>query len=99
MRIYQPERTDVPEDEHRALLEAARSNFVSKISDLPGFVSYYFMEAGEGKIASISIFESQTAADASNNLAQEWVKNEQVAEFLHMPPQIVAGEVLVHQSA
>lgn len=78
--------------------EAARKvseNFVPLISQIPGFVAYYWVNAGGGVMFSTSIFQDQTGTEESNRRAADWVK-EDLASVLPNPPQITAGEVVAH---
>lgn len=62
-----------------------------------GFVAYYAINAGDGVVASISVFETQAGAEESNRMAASWVK-QNLASLLPTPPEITAGEVGVHQT-
>ena len=72
--------------------------FVSIISQVPGFVAYYFIDAGDGVMVSMSVYENQAGADESNELAREWVA-ENLAALLPHPPQISEGDVVAHGTA
>ena len=70
--------------------------FVPLISQLPGFVAYYWVDAGSGVMVSTSVFESQAAAEESNLKARGWVQ-QNIASMLPNPPQITAGRVVAHK--
>lgn len=72
--------------------------FVPIISEVPGFVAYYWVDAGDGVMVSTSVYETQDGAEQSNSKAAEWVK-ENLASLLPNPPQITAGEVVAHRTA
>ncbi len=78
-------------------LVGAEGGFASILSTAPGFIAYYAIDAGDGVVASISIFADQAGAEESNRLAADWVK-QHLAAHLPNPPQITAGEVMVHQA-
>jgi len=40
--------------------------FIPIISEMPGFVAYYLVDAGEGIIVSTSVFEHKEAEEESN---------------------------------
>lgn len=69
--------------------------FVPLIKDISGFVTYYWLDAGDGLMASTSVFEDQAGADESNERAADWVR-ENLASLLPNPPQITEGEVVAH---
>jgi hypothetical protein len=80
--------------------EAARrvsEEFVDIISDIPGFVAYFALNAGQGEIGSVSVFEDQQSAEESNARAQEWVR-QNLGEILPTPPDFAAGEVVAYRA-
>ena len=79
-------------------LVGEEGGFASILSKAPGFIAYYAVDAGDGVVASISVFEDQTGAEESNRMAADWVK-ENLAAHLPNPPQITAGEARVHKAA
>jgi hypothetical protein len=71
--------------------------FVPIISELPGFVAHYLVDAGDGVTVSTSVFEHKDAEEQSTFLAGEFVA-EHLATLLPNPPQITAGEVLAYKA-
>ena len=71
--------------------------FVPIISEMPGFVAYYWVDAGEGVMVSTSVFEHKDAEEQSNWRAGDFVANN-LASLLPNPPQITAGEVVAHKA-
>jgi hypothetical protein len=71
--------------------------FVPIISELPGFVAYYAVDAGDGVVLSTSVFEHKDAEEQSTFLAGEFVA-EHLATLLPNPPQITAGEVIAYKT-
>jgi hypothetical protein len=71
--------------------------FVPIISELPGFVAYYAVDAGDGVVLSTSVFEHKDAEEQSTFLAGEFVA-EHLATLLPNPPQITAGEVIAYKA-
>jgi hypothetical protein len=67
------------------------------ISKVPGFVAYYWADAGGGVKISTSIFENQSGAEESNKRAADYVR-EKMASLVPKPPQIMAGEVVAHKT-
>jgi hypothetical protein len=72
--------------------------FVPLISQLPGFVAYYWVDAGGGVMISTSVFQDQASAQESNRKAADWVRQNNMASVLPNPPQIAAGEVVAHNA-
>ena len=71
--------------------------FVPIISELPGFVAHYLVDAGDGVTVSTSVFEHKDAEEQSTFVAGEFVA-EHLAPLLPNPPQITAGEVLAYKA-
>ena len=67
--------------------------FVPLLKELPGFVAYYWVDAGGGLMASTSVFEDRSGAEASVERAADWVR-ENIAELLPNPPEVITGEVV-----
>ena len=72
--------------------------FVPMISQLPGFVAYYWVDAGGGVMISTSVFQDQATAQESNRKAEDWVRQNNMASVMPNPPQITAGEVVAHKA-
>ena len=79
------------------LMRIIKEGAVPILRDVPGFITYYVLDAGEGVVATISVFENQAGADESNRRAADWVR-ENVAAFQPGQPEITAGEVRVHSA-
>ena len=66
--------------------------FIPIISEMPGFVAYYCVDAGDGVMLSASVFEHKEAEEQSNWQAGDFVA-EHLAPLLPNPPQVTTGEV------
>ena len=71
--------------------------FVPLVSQIPGFVAYYWVDAGGGVMISTSVFQDQSRAEESNRRAADWVR-QNLATLLPNPPQITAGEVVAYKA-
>ena len=69
--------------------------FVPIVSSVPGFVAYYWVDAGGGVMVSTGVFENLAAAEESSRRAADWVKDN-LASLLPNPPQTTTGEVVAH---
>ncbi|MGW6985534.1 hypothetical protein ACWGE1_39765 [Streptomyces sp. NPDC054932] len=67
--------------------------FVPIMRRVPGFVAYYWVDAGGGVMVSTSVFQDRAGADESIERAAQFVR-ENLAQFLPNPPQVTAGEVV-----
>jgi hypothetical protein len=70
-----------------------REGFIQLIREVPGFVAYYWVDAGGGVMVSTSVFENQAGAEESTKRAADFVR-ENLASLLPNPPQVTAGEVV-----
>ena len=77
--------------------EVAQEGFVPMISEMPGFVAYYLVDAGDGVSVSTSVFEHTDAEEQSNFRAGGFVA-EPLAPLLPNPPQVTAGEVVAYRA-
>ena len=73
-------------------------SFVPLISQLPGFIAYYWVDAGGGVMISTSVFKDQATAQESNRKAADWVRQNNLAALLPNPPEIMEGEVVSYKT-
>ncbi len=73
----------------------ANEGFLPIIREIEGFVDYYFVDTGDGVMASTSIFEDPSGEEESNWRAGEFVV-QHLEPLLPNPPHITAGEVVAH---
>jgi hypothetical protein len=71
--------------------------FIPIISEMPGFIAYYFADTGDGVMVSTSVFEHKDAEEQSNFRAGQFVA-ENLAPLLPNPPQVSAGEVVASKA-
>jgi hypothetical protein len=74
-------------------------SFMSLISELPGFVAYFWVDAGDGVMISTSVFQDQASQEESNTKAADWVQQNNMAAVMPNPPHITAGEVVAYKIA
>ena len=80
------------------LMRRVEEGFAPIISKAPGFIAYLALDAGDGVVASVSMFADQAGAEESNRLAADYVRAN-LASLVSNPPEITAGEVKVHKAA
>ncbi|MDX6435440.1 MAG: hypothetical protein QOK34_274 [Gaiellaceae bacterium] len=76
------------------LAKNADEKLIPKLKELPGFSGYYLIEAGNGDMTSISLFDTSEQADKSSRIASTWVRDEKLETALPNPPKITFGEVV-----
>jgi hypothetical protein len=67
--------------------------FLPLVREIPGYVACYLMDAGNGALASLGLFETPEGADTTARLAHEWFGKEW-GSFRPLPPEVISGEVL-----
>lgn len=67
--------------------------FVPLLKEIDGLTAYHFIDAGDGVMCSMSVFDDKAGADASNERAAGWVQ-ENLAELAPNPPSVIEGEVV-----
>lgn len=67
--------------------------FVPLLRRVPGFVAYYWVDAGGGVMVSTSVFEDQSGAEESIERAADFVRDN-LASLLPNRPQVTAGMVV-----
>ncbi|NUW33746.1 hypothetical protein HTZ77_20235 [Nonomuraea sp. SMC257] len=70
-----------------------KEEFLPLLRDVPGFVAYYWVDAGDGVMLSTSVFEDEAGAEESTKRAADYVR-ESMASLLPNAPQVTAGEVV-----
>ena len=73
-------------------------SFVPLLEGVPGFIAYYWIDAGDGVMASLSVFESREGADKSVEIARAWVA-EHAPTLIPNPPRVTEGPVVASATA
>ena len=84
--------------EPQEIKKEVEEGFVPIISEMPGFVAYYCVDAEDGVIVTTSVFEHKAAEEESTFVAGEFVE-EHLLPLLPNRPQITAGEVVVYKGS
>jgi hypothetical protein len=87
-------------DQNRAdeLTKKVGETLMPRLSEMPGFRSYYLIEADKGVMRSISFFDTPAQADESTRVAATWVRDEKLERALPNPPKVTSGEVSVEKA-
>jgi hypothetical protein len=80
------------------LSKKVNESLMPRLSKLPGFGGYYLIEAGNGVMTSVSLFETAAQADESSHLVFGWVQDEDLDKALPNAPMITSGEVIAHHT-
>jgi hypothetical protein len=78
--------------------QLVQEGFVPIISEIPGFVAYYWVDAGDGVMVSTSVYEHKDTEEQTNFVAGEFVQ-EHLLPLMPNPPQITTGEVVAYKAS
>jgi hypothetical protein len=80
------------------LIRKVNETLIPRLSELPGFMGYYLMEAGEGTVRSISLFDTSSQAEDSTRVAAEWTRDEKLEKLIPNAPKVMTRKVLAHET-
>ena len=69
-----------------------------ELKKLPGFSGYYLIEAGNGVISSVGLFETAEQADESTMVVSKWITDENFASAIPNAPKITTGKVVAQSN-
>ncbi len=69
---------------------------IPELSKLDGFAGYYLIEAGNGILSSLGLFERQEQVDESTKLVAKWITDEHLDKVIPNAPKITSGKVVAH---
>ena len=93
VRMYQVDPDKV--DEFKQLVN---ETFLPIIEEAPGFRAYYALDAGGGRIASVSVFDDRAGAEESTKMAADNIRKN-MASLAPNPPEVLEGEVYANAAA
>jgi hypothetical protein len=80
-----------------ALMHKVDEIFADRIEGLDGFEAYHALDCGRNEILSISVFRDQASAEASDDLALQFV-GEELGEFDIERTEVIGGGVIVSRA-
>jgi hypothetical protein len=80
------------------LTDKVNETLVPQLTKLPGFKGYYLIEAGNGILSSLGLFETSEQVEESSKVAAGWVRDENLSELLPNEPKITIGKVVAHST-
>jgi hypothetical protein len=73
-------------------------SLVPKLSKLQGFKGYYLIEAGDGVMSSLGLFENVDQVDESSKITTSWMRDEKLETAFPIPPKVTTGKVVAHKN-
>jgi hypothetical protein len=71
---------------------------VPELRKLPGFAGYYLIEADNGVLSSLGLFETAEQADQSTKVVAQWIQDENFTSAMPNAPKITSGKVVAHSN-
>ena len=71
---------------------------VPQLRELPGCSGYYLIQAGNGVLSSLGLFETSEQADESTKLVTKWITDENFNTVIPNAPKITSGRVVAHSN-
>ena len=72
--------------------------FLPQLRELSGFAGYYLIEAGNGVLSSLGLFETADQADESSKVVAKWITDENFSSAIPNAPKITTGKVVAHSN-
>lgn len=88
----------VDQNRTHELVGKVNESLIPKLSRLEGFKGYYLIEAGDGVMSSLGLFETPAQADESTRVAASWVSDEKLEAAFPNAPKITSGKVVSHKN-
>jgi len=71
---------------------------VPQLRKLPGFTGFYLIEAGNGVLSSLGLFETSEQGDESTKVVAKWITDENFSKAIPNAPKITSGKVLAQSN-
>ena len=87
-------------DQNRSaeLTRKVNESLVPTLSKLPGFAGYYLIEAENGVLSSLGLFETPEQGKESSNVVATWIRDEKLETMIPNAPKITSGQVVAHSN-
>jgi hypothetical protein len=89
-------RYTIEREKMSQLMRDIRQNFLPLISQVPGFLAYDAVDAGD-RLVTVSMFETKEGATESTRRTAQYVKGQKAFQLADV--EITEGEVTVHKAA
>ena len=78
------------------LTDKVNETLIPKLNKLPGFIGYYLVDAGNGVVTSLGLFETPEQGMESTKLVTTWIREEKLDTILPNAPKITSGKIVAH---
>ena len=80
------------------LVKKVDENLLPTLSELPGFNGYSLIDAGNGVMTSVDVFDTAAQADESTRVVGSWLREQKLDTVFSTAPKITSGPVVVHKT-
>ena len=80
------------------LLHLVDSDFAESVEEMDGFMEYQVLECGNGEIITISTFRDRQSAEASMEMAADWVRDTLTRKYDLTRLEGFVGEVAISRA-
>jgi hypothetical protein len=78
------------------LTRKVNETLVPKLEKLPGFAGYFLVEADNGVVTSLGLFETPEQGVESTKLVETWIRDEKLDTIIPNKPMITSGKIVAH---
>jgi hypothetical protein len=75
-----------------------KETLVPQLRKLPGFSGYYLIEADNGVLSSLGLFQTPEQGNESTKVVAKWITDENFNTAIPNAPKITSGKVVVHSN-
>lgn len=85
-------------DQNRSaeLTRKVSETLVPKLEKLSGFAGYFLVDAGNGVVTSLSLFDTPEQSMESAKLVATWIRDEKLDTIIPNEPKITNGKLVAH---
>jgi heme-degrading monooxygenase HmoA len=80
------------------LLHLVDTDFAESVEEMDGFMEYQVLECGNGEIITITTFKDRRSAEASMEMAADWVRDTLARRFDLARMEGFVGEVAISRA-
>jgi hypothetical protein len=80
------------------LLHMVDTDFAESVQEMDGFMEYQVLECGNGEIITITTFRDRQSAEASMDMAADWVRDTLARRFDLKRLEGFVGEVAISRA-
>jgi hypothetical protein len=80
------------------LLHLVDTDFAETVQDMDGFMEYQVLECGNGEIITITTFKDRRSAEASMEMAADWVRDTLSRKFDLTRMEGFVGEIAISRA-